>query len=107
MSSEKEAQTRWVQTKLEEIENCGDQPRNHWRAARELVAGLLKGHHKKTRIIKMMKADGTLASNQEEKPKSSKTISKRTYSIEMRSLATMTLFDEIDLIPCDQRLEIP
>jgi hypothetical protein len=34
---------------------------------RELVAGLLKGHHKKTRIIKMMKADGTLASNQEEK----------------------------------------
>jgi hypothetical protein len=69
MSSEKEAQTRWVQTKLEEIENCGDQPRNHWRAARELVAGLLKGHHKKTRIIKMMKADGTLASNQEEKPK--------------------------------------
>jgi hypothetical protein len=28
---------RWVQTKLEEIENCGDQPRNHWRAARELV----------------------------------------------------------------------
>jgi hypothetical protein len=41
---------------------------NTWRR-RELVAGLLKGHHKKTRIIKMMKADGTLASNQEESAK--------------------------------------
>jgi hypothetical protein len=58
-----EAQARWIQTKLEDIENYKDQPRNLWRAARELVAGLLKGHHKK-RIIKMMKPNGTLASKQ-------------------------------------------
>jgi predicted metal-dependent hydrolase len=65
----KEAQVGWIQTKLEDIENHKDQPMNHSRAARELIAGLLKGHHKKTRTIKMMKPNGTLASNQEESAK--------------------------------------
>ena len=35
----KEAKVRWVQTKLKNIENYKDQPRNHWRAAREFGAG--------------------------------------------------------------------
>ncbi len=33
----KETKNRWLQTKLDEIENHKDQPRNHWRAAREIV----------------------------------------------------------------------
>jgi hypothetical protein len=38
-----------------------------------------------------------------------KTISKRAYSIETRSLASYddTIFDEIDPIPCDPRLGDP
>jgi hypothetical protein len=104
----KEAQARWVQTKLEDIENYKDQPRNHWRAARELVAGLLKGHHKKTRIIKMMKPNGTLASNQVESAKVFKDhFEKNAFNRNEASSYDDTIFDEIDPIPCDPRLGDP
>jgi hypothetical protein len=103
------AEVRWIETKLEDsIENYHkDQPRNHWRrAAGELIAGLLKGHHKKTRMIKMMKPNGTLTRNQEESAKVFKDHCFRkeriqATSIEVRSLAMDTIFDEIDPIPYD------
>jgi hypothetical protein len=103
----KEAKNRWLQTKLEEIENYKDQPRNHWRAAREINAGF-GGHHTKKTTIKMMKPDGTLASNQEESAKVFKDhFEKNVFNRNEESSYDDTIFDEIDPVPCDPRLGDP
>jgi translation initiation factor 2 alpha subunit (eIF-2alpha) len=76
----KEAQTRWVQTSLKRWRTA-EIIRNHWRAARELVAELLKVYRKRGIIDDV--ADGTPASNQKEKKCKvfKRPFSKRTYSI--------------------------
>jgi hypothetical protein len=87
MSSSSEGSAdQMEQTRLEEMENCGDQ-RNHWRAARELVAGLLKVTTE-NEDNQDDEADGTPQAIKK-KCQSLKTISKRTYSIRNEeSLAT-------------------
>jgi hypothetical protein len=55
----------------------------------------------------MMKPDGTLASNQEESAKVLNHFEKNVFNRNEESSYDDTIFDEIDPIPCDQRLGIP
>jgi hypothetical protein len=100
----KESRNRWMQIKLDEIENHKDQPRNHWRAAREIVDGYT-GHHRKARVTKMRMANGEMASNEEESAKVFKDhFEKNVFNRNEESSYDDTIFDEIDPIPCDPKL---
>jgi hypothetical protein len=83
----KEAKNRWMQTKLEEIENYKDQPRNRWK----IVDGYT-GHHSKPKVIKMKKTNGSLASN-----------SFQEFNRNEESSYEDSIFNEIDPIPCEPK----
>jgi hypothetical protein len=100
----KEAKNRWMQTKLEEIENYRNQPRNHWKSAREIVDGYTN-HHRKPKVIKMKKPDGSLARTEEESAKVFKDhFEKNVFNRNEESSYEDSIFDEIDPIPCDPKL---
>jgi hypothetical protein len=104
----KETKSRWIQTKLDEIENRKDQLRNHWRNARNIVDGYT-GDHRKPRVIKMRKPDGLLARNQEESAKVFEDhFEKKVFNRNEVSSYDDTIFNKIDSIPCDPNLgEVP
>jgi hypothetical protein len=95
----KEAKNRWMETKLEEIENYRNQPRNHWKSAREIVDGYTN-HRRKPKVIKMKKADGSLASNDEESAQVFKDhFEKNVFNLNEESSYEDSIFNEIDPIP--------
>ena len=56
---------RWVSVRIGEIERCKFEPREAWRAVRELNE-MFTGHHRKVTVMKLKKSDGTLAKTDKE-----------------------------------------
>jgi hypothetical protein len=60
-----DARIKWLSSKLTEIEQLDNSPRDAWKSFREVNAGFT-GHHNKAVNMKMKKADGTMAKTDKE-----------------------------------------
>jgi hypothetical protein len=63
------------------------------------------GHHRKPKVIKMKKPDGSLASNAEESAKVFKdNLEQKVFNRNKESIYDDSIFNEIDPVPCDPKL---
>jgi hypothetical protein len=98
------ARNEWLKRKIDEYESMNQDSRNAWKALREIEAGF-NGHHKKMTIIKMRKADGTLARNEEESAKVfRKHFEENVFNRNEQSSYDPTVLDEIDQVPINNHL---
>jgi hypothetical protein len=63
-----DARIKWLSSKLTEIKQLNNNPRDGWKSFREVNAGFT-GHHNKAVNMKMKKADGTMAKTDKENAK--------------------------------------
>jgi hypothetical protein len=75
------AKSSWLQGKIDEIEEINDNPRNAWKAIKEISTGF-NGHHKKAVTIKMKKPNGEYATNDSENAEVFKNHFKKLYNMD-------------------------
>ena len=99
-----DARINWLDSKLNEIEQLDNNPRDAWKSFREINAGFT-GHHKKAINMKMRKTNGTMAKTDKENAEVMfKHFEKVTNRQELSSYDP-TILDEIPTRPTQSAMD--
>jgi hypothetical protein len=100
------ARFKWLELKLNEIENINDDPQSTWKSIKEINTGF-SGHHEKAVVMKMRKIDGTFGKTEAE---NAKVLFDHFYGAVNRkelSVYDPTILQEIDPCPTNTALDTP